>query len=282
MNVIAQYVRVIHMALALSVLGVLSAAAAPASVTRTNLVDRWLTNVVEVRMSANRFVDEYHTNWVRRVTTNVVDVYATNHVLVALTNRVVIDLPRTNFVTAYQTNVKTLHLTNWATVLIFKTNWVTQPITNVVQIDLARTAVPGTEDEITKAPGEHTATVAAPKNDRQIEGALTPTSSQNALAMEAKREGRVTGNGSVEVRLSVRWTNNANMPVQVQQWRIEREDGSILCFGQDQEFKRALPVGKYKVEVKAQRDNGPLLAGLGTLAVMPREVLLQQRAAGNN
>jgi hypothetical protein len=168
--------------------------------------------------------------------------------------------------------VKTLHLTNWATVLIFKTNWVTQPITNVVQIDLARTAVPGTEDE----------TVAAPKNDRQIEGALTPTSSQNALAMEAKREGRVTGNGSVEVRLSVRWTNNANMPVQVQQWRIEREDGSILCFGQDQEFKRALPVGKYKVEVKAQRDNGPLLAGLGTLAVMPREVLLQQRAAGNN
>src|ERR1017187_6163805 len=51
---------------------------AEATVTRTNWFDRWITNVVEVRMPANRFVNEYHTNWVTQLRTNVVDVYSTN------------------------------------------------------------------------------------------------------------------------------------------------------------------------------------------------------------
>jgi hypothetical protein len=271
MNAFKLSVRAIQVAV---MLAGLSAVGGPATVIKTNLVDRWITNVTEVRMTANRLVNEYHTNWVERVTTNVVDVYATNHLAFAVTNRMVIDLVRTNLVTAYQTNVKMLHLTNWATVLIFKTNWVTQPITNVVEIELAKNALPGTEQEIAKPLPEQNSTVPASENS-----SLSPAISPNALAMEAKREARLTANNQVEVRLSVKWTNNANLPVQVQQWRIEREDGSILCFGQDQEFTRTLPVGKYKVEVKAQRDDGPLLAALGTLAVMPREVVLRQKAS---
>jgi hypothetical protein len=98
--------------------------------------------------------------------------------------------------------------------------------------------------------------------------------------MEAKKGTTLASNNQVEVLLKVKWTNNPEAAVQVQQWKVEREDGSILCFGQEQEFKRALPVGKYKVQVRAQPDeNGQPFAARGLLAVSSREVTLQPKPA---
>ena len=48
-----------------------------APLVRTNLVDRWITNTTEVHIQVNRFVTEYHTNWIAVVHTNVVNLYST-------------------------------------------------------------------------------------------------------------------------------------------------------------------------------------------------------------
>lgn len=255
----------------------------PAAV-QTNWVDRWITNTAEVRMQVNRYVTEFHTNWVNRMETNFVDLFATNVVTKyhtnwiaqfrtnvvnvfatnvvprTVTNTVALTEVQTNFVRAYHTNLQTLNLTNWTTVLAFKTNWINKPLTNVVEIELPREAAPAS-------------TQTAPR----------PSTSNEALSLQASRHPKTTTNNQVEVQLTVSWTQAPGAPVQVQQWRIEREDGSILCFGQDTEFKRALPVGTYKVLVKAQRDaRSPLMAVLGTLTVTSREVVIEQRPARSN
>jgi hypothetical protein len=267
-----------------------------ANVTRTNWFDRWITNVIEVRMPANRFVNEYHTNWVTQLRTNVVDVYATNrvtrmltnHIMVdafqtnlvvayetnwqtkTLTNQVAVNVLRTNLVDQYRTNLSTLSLTNWETVLLFQTNWTTLPVTNVVRIDLpTRPAVP------VAAPNE----VAEPKEAGAETVSPAPaTAWTGPLAIEAVRTARPAANNLVEVQLKVRWTGNTAAPLQVQNWRVEREDGAILLFGQEQEFKRQLPVGKYKVEarLKGEGDNPPL-AARGTLSVTTHEAIIQQK-----
>ena len=41
------------------------------SVSRTNWTERWITNLIEVRMPENVFVDKFHTNWLRQYYTNV-------------------------------------------------------------------------------------------------------------------------------------------------------------------------------------------------------------------
>lgn len=266
------------------------------NITRTNWFDHWITNVIEVRMPANRFVNEYHTNWVTQLRTNVVDVYATNRVTRMLTNQIVVDAFRTNFVVAYQTNwhtemltnqvtvnvlrtnlvdqyrtnVSTLSLTNWEKVVLFQTNWITQPVTNVVRINLpTRPAVP----------------VAAPKEAVELKEVRAATASPapapawtGPLAIEAARTARPAANNLVEVQLKVRWTGDTAAPLQVQNWRVEREDGAILLFGQDQEFKRQLPVGKYKVEAKLKAEGvNPPLAARGTLSVTTLEATIQQK-----
>src|SRR5437762_9995645 len=68
--------------------------------TRTNWTDNTVTNIIEVRMSRNRFINEFRTNWLDNVTTNVVDTYRTNHLTRNLTNSFVIDAWRTNSVDA--------------------------------------------------------------------------------------------------------------------------------------------------------------------------------------
>jgi hypothetical protein len=257
----------------------------PTTSVRTNLVDRWVTNTAEIKLQVNRFVTEYHTNYVTRVETNYVnlfstnlltayvtnriqatktnyvDVFYTNTIALTVTNMLFRDSYHTNFVQSYQTNLKTLTLTNWTTIVALKTNWITQPLTNVVQIDLPSEA-PQASAPLAKAP--------APGNSE-------------LLAIQATRTARLNFNNQVEVHLTVSWAQTPSAPVQVQQWRIERQDGSILCFGQEPDFKRTLPQGTYKVVVKAQRDpKGPLLAALGTLTVSSREVLLEQRPARSN
>lgn len=319
---LVRLIRALTVSLALWGFGI-AAVGLEANVTRTNWSDRWITNVIEVQMPLNRFVNEYRTNWVTQLRTNMIEVYATNRVTRTLTNRVMVDafrtnlvvayqtnwsmirqtnpivveaawtnvvvayhtnwntwtltnrvavnVLRTNFVDRYQTNWGTLNLTNWETVVQFKTNWITQPVTRVVQLDLPN-------QPVATAPAARGAT-------EQKEAAGEPASPRIAaswtgpLTIEAARTARSPANDLVEVQLKVRWTSDTATPPQVQSWRVEREDGAILLFGQDQEFKRQLPVGKYKVEarLKAAGTDHPL-AARGTLSVTTREATIQQKA----
>src|SRR2546423_221304 len=61
------------------------------AVTHTNWVENTVTNLIEMRMSRNRFINEYRTNWVEHVTTNVSDVYRTNQLTRNFTNRFIVD-----------------------------------------------------------------------------------------------------------------------------------------------------------------------------------------------
>ena len=314
-------VRVIAVSLALGAFGQYLIGA-EVTITRTNRVERWITNVIDIRMPENRFVNEYRTNWVTQLRTNIVDVYATNRVMRTLTNPVVVEATWTNYATAYQTNWSmvrltnlfeveaswtnvvvahhtnwttrtltnrvgvnvlrtnfvdqhhtnwsTLNLTNWETVVLFKTNWITQPVTNVVQIDVpARpVAIAPAANEVV-APKEATVETASPVPSVTWVGPLT---------IEVARTTRPLVNNLMEVQLKARWNDNTTAPLQIQSWRVEREDGAVLLFGQERDFKRQLPVGRYKVEakVRAEGDNPPLYAR-GTLSVTTREAVIQQR-----
>jgi hypothetical protein len=187
---------------------------AEVDVVRTNLVPRWITNLIDIYLPDNKFVNVYHTNWVQRYQTNILDVFRTNTLVKVVTNRTFIDAFQTNWVTAYQTNWRTVNLTNWTPVVATRTDQNTSP------------AAP-TPD---------------PAPDRQTQAAV--------FRMTAFKTERPPRNGLVEVILKV-----ADDPVvQVDQWRVESVDGTTLCFGQDQEFKRELRVGKYRVEVKARSE----------------------------
>ena len=229
--------------------------------TQTNWLDYWITNTVRVQMQANRFVTEVHTNWTHHVETNILEVYATNYVTKVLTNSLLVDVVRTNFVRAYRTNLQILNLTNWSTVIVFKTNWISQPMTNVVEVEMVR---PSTSDGALKA--------AAGRNTSAPLPALEP------LELNASRGTPPLHDKQVQVVLSVKWATDPISPLQVQQWRVERPDGSIVCLGEDREFKRALPVGTYKIQVRVQRDrSGPLTVGGGTLMITPHDILFAQK-----
>jgi len=279
-------------------------AGAEIDVARTNWTERWITNVIEVRMPTNIFVDEFRTNLLRHSVTNVVDVYATNWVTKEITNtipvpatrtvhvttyktnwttlprtnEIAVEAVRTNFVNQWQTNWKTFTFTNWETVLVLKTNWILQPVTNIVQIDLLtnRPAVAETAAAPSKPNISREIVVVAPA----VAATATPT---EALQIEATQTGRRPGNGLIEVQLTVNWASEPEAPLHVQQWRVEREDGAILAFGQERQFKRELAVGKYKVEVRAQREvNGPSLLRRSRLTVSPTEAIILSQASGRN
>jgi hypothetical protein len=322
-----------------SILLLLCAAATPgsgaeANVFRTNLVERWITNVIEIRVPANRFANEYHTNWIDRWTTNLVNVYVTNRATllitnqvavtafatnwipsyktnwqtvnlinevtldgfrtnfvqryqtnwatlyrtnwksVSLTNELALDQFQTNFLTRYQTNWKTLALTNWEMVLLFKTNWITRPLSNVVEIEMTGARPPATPPA---APGSQS--TVATKPTAAVPVASTPAATwSDDLSLEASMLGQPQGNRPIHVRLLVAWRNESPDSLQLHQWRVEREDGAILCFGQEREFHRELPAGNYKVEVKARRGtDGPMLATRGVLEVRPTGPVIQQK-----
>lgn len=265
------------------------------TITRTNWTERWITNLIEVRMPVNRFVNEYRTNWVTQLQTNLVNVYLTNRVTRTLTNAVVVDavvtnfmvvyqtnriawtetnrvainLLQTNFVDHYQTNWSVLSLTNWETVVLLQTNRVARSVTNVVQVEMpSRPAIDSASPTEPAAPNEAPAETPSP----------AATDWAGPLAIEATRTTRPAANNLVEVQLKVRRTGSTSAPPQVQHWRVEREDAAILLFGQEQEFKRQLPPGKYKVEakLKAEGDNPPLSAR-GTLSVTASDAVIQQR-----
>jgi len=284
-------------------------------VMRTNLTQRSITNEIEIRMPMNVFVNEYHTNWIEQRRTNQVDVFTTNQVVVeavrtnfvkgyqtnwanltrtnnirvdafhtnfvaayetnwktlVLTNQVAVDLFETNFFTQYRTNAKTLFLTNWESVLIMKTNWVFQPVTNVVQIDLITNRFTA---------GEVPAARRSEANEKTASlEPVSPASLSNELIIEATATGRTFTN-HLEVQLRASWGSDSGATVKVQRWRVEREDGAFLSFGQEAVFKRLLQPGRYKIEVRGQKEaSGPLLAARGILVVTTRDATMQQHFA---
>ncbi len=256
----------------LTVATILCAAARPAtaleaSLTRTNYSERWITNVIEVTVPINRFFNEYRTNQVELLRTNILDVFKTNTVTRTLTKQITVDDFLTNYVTAYQTNWKTLNLTNWETVLVMKTNWVTQPMTNVVQIDL-----PASQP----APAEAAAHRPAAEPKRVVPETLPAATTTGPLTLEVTRSARPAAKNLVPVQLKVRWTVDEGNALLVQQWRIEQENGGILCFGPTTELLRELSAGTYKVEVKVKKDaTSQVLAARGTMIVTAREVVFK-------
>lgn len=263
-------------------------------VTHTNFSEKTLTNVIEISVPVNHFVNEYHTNRVQLFRTNVVDVYATNWVHRTVTNHFVVDAWRTNFVEAYRTNWvnrlatnvvavdawrtnvvdayttnrKTLNFTNWETVIVMKTNWVTHPVTNVVEIDLAAKGgnAPITANESSVRVSTQGATVA-----------------KDGLVLEAGRTSRTAADGRIEVQLRVKPGSETEAPFQVIKWRVESDNGTILSFGQDQEFKKELPVGRYKVEARVQHGAAtPVQVIRGTLDVTARNAVIEQPLLGKN
>jgi hypothetical protein len=298
------------------------ASGAETYVTHTNWIEKTITNVVEVRMPRNVFINEYQTNLVEQVHTNVVVIYSTNRITKELPQKVVVDVvhtnvivhystnyinkavPRTvavdlvftNFVDFYKTNVKifrltndiainlvqtnvvdqyrtnwqTLSFTNFETVLVMKTNWVTQPVTNVVRIDLPAPAAQAAPSRPTAAAklerGVSRPSAATPTDGPVLEGAKTSSRSENNL---------------VEVLLKVRWPADTADAPPVQQWKIEREDGAFMSFGQEQTFKKELPVGSYKIEARLQwESDAPVLMLRGTMVVTANEVVVHQKATG--
>jgi hypothetical protein len=268
-------------------------------VTRTNWVDKAITNIVEVLMPNNVFVNEYHTNWVeqlhtnvvvrelpRKVTvdfvhTNVTTHYSTNYINKSEERIVYVDLVSTNFVDVFRTNVKVLRLTNdiainlvktnfvdryftnFQTVLVMKTNWVTQPVTNVVQLDLPERSTPSSLVAAAKPERQPLKTPLGKLDGPLLEGAKTSTQPENSL---------------VEVLLRVRWPDTADARP-IQQWKVEREGGTFMCVGQEQTFKKELPVGSYKIEVTL-KSGTPAQVVRGTLIITANEVVVRQKPSG--
>ena len=272
---------------------------AEVNITKTNWVERWITNVIEVRMPANRFITEYYTNWVTQLRTNAIEVFVTNRVnrlltnkvvvsafltnfvearstnwrVMTLTNKVAVETTQTNLVQAYRTNLKILNLTNWETVLVMKTNWINQPVTNVAQIDLPvdRSVTAGT------TASKETVTINGAKPEISSQPPLKP---REAWVIEAARTSRPSAGNQAEVQLKAKWASQTADPLQVLRWRVESLDRAVLCFGEGQEFKRELPLGTYKVEVRirAAGDGAPLIARTA-LTVTAHEALIQPKPA---
>jgi hypothetical protein len=259
-------------------------------VFRTNWIPRFITNVVEVRMPTNYFAIEYRTNRFAELRTNVIDVYQTNRVTrtrtntiaveqtqtnlvttyqtnlntitltnwaaalvfktnlvtVPLTNSIVVEQTQTNFVTRYQTNVNTLTLTNWETALVIKTNWVTQSVTNLVEVKIQAAPVEAVKPADSSEPKASTA-IASPASG-----------TKTGWTVEAARTEKPPASNQVEVQLKLKSAGDAASALPLQEWRVERADGSVLLFGQGEEFKRELPLGTYKVLVTARSaDDSP-------------------------
>lgn len=223
-------------------------------------VPQVITNHIEVYVPTNTFISVYRTNVYQAYRTNVIEVFQTNRLTRTLTNTVVVALTHTNWVTRYQTNLQTLTLTNWEQVLVFKTNWVTQPVANVVQVD-----VPARQPE-SPLPASAVPTV-------------VPVAVAGGFTLEASRTGKAPVNDQVEVSLKLKAAGGPTPAISSQEWQVQRTDGSVLLFGQGPEFKRDLPLGSYKVEVKARTGANTPLRIRGAFE-LTRDEIIQQKPPG--
>jgi hypothetical protein len=287
-------------------------AGAETYVTRTNWVEKAITNVVEVRMPRNVFVNEFHTNWIEQIRTNVVVVYSTNNITKDVVRTSVVthyttnyinkseprtvpvDLVFTNFVDVFRTNVKILRLTNDIAVNLvqtnlvdrYRTNWQTLNFTNFETVLVMKTnwvTQPVTNVvriDVPAQPAPAPSQFVAPKTQRAVVKSAAAAPVDGPVLEGAKTSSR-SDNNLVEVLLRVRWpADTADAPA-VQQWKIEREDGAFMTVGKEQTFKKELPIGNYKIEAKLQWDaDAPVLILKGTLVVTANEVVVRQKPAG--
>src|SRR6266446_150873 len=98
--------------------------AAEVPLARTNWTERWITNLIEVRMPENVFVDKFHTNFLRQYFTNVVELYRTNWLAETVTNTIPVQATRTVRVTQYKTNWNVVNTTNEIPMVAVHTNFV--------------------------------------------------------------------------------------------------------------------------------------------------------------
>jgi len=237
--------------------------------TQTSWVPRVITNIIEVRIPTNIFINVYRTNQIEAVRSNVVNLYRTNWTERTETRVVPVDLARTNFVTRYQTNVQTLTLTNWETVLVMKTNRVTQQMPNVVEIDLpvSRTDAGRTAPD--------------PETSRPTTTAAGGAATSEGLVLDTSTTGKEAINDLIEVQFKLKSANGGVPKLATYEWRVERTDGSVLLFGQEAEFKRALPLGTYRIEVKTRATvKSPFVRVRGVVEVTDGEAIQQSASLG--
>jgi hypothetical protein len=245
---------------------------------KTNQVTRWQTNHPVVTLTRTNYVDVSRTNWltrkelrevvIERSRTNYLDAYHTNWTTRLQTNEVAVTLTRTNYVDQFRTNWQTIHLTNWQTVLAIRTNWIVQHVTNVAEINLP--LEPTSRLQNNPRAGSVTSKIeppAAPAPDDPI--------------IEGSRTTRSVARNLGEVELRIRWPKDIADPLPVRHWKIESENGAFLCFGQEQQFIRELPLGTYRVEANLYRevDNAALVV-YGRLTVNTQQASVQPRASG--
>jgi len=236
--------------------------------TQTSWIPRVITNFIEVRIPTNIFVNVYQTNQIEVVRSNIVNVYRTNWTDRTETRVVPVDLTRTNFVTRYQTNLNTLTFTNWETVLVMKTNRVTQRVPNVVQIDLP-------------ADNVSTSATSDAKNITPAATVATGATTADGLALDTATTGKASANDMIEVQFKLKSVDGATPKLASYEWRVERTDGSVLLFGQEAEFKRELPLGTYRIEVKTRvTDNSPYVRVRGVVEVTNGAAIQQTASLG--
>ena len=78
----------------------------------------------------------------------------------------------------------------------------------------------------------------------------------DGLVVDVVRLSTTAADNRHELQFSVRLAADAAATLQVEQWRVERDDAAVLFFAQTREFKRALPPGRYQIEVRARREAG--------------------------
>jgi hypothetical protein len=103
--------------------------------------------------------------------------------------------------------------------------------------------------------------------------------STGGLILEATRTAKPSANGQAEISLKLKLAGNEAPTFLSQEWQVERTDRSVLLFGRGPEFKRELPLGTYKVEVKTRStEDSPVVRVGGNFEVMRDEVIQQKPA----
>ncbi len=247
--------------------------------TITNTLTRYLTNVIEVSIPNNVFVDVFRTNRVRRDVTNLIDLYQTNIVLQYRTNVLTADRYVTNLVTTWHTNVKTLTLTNWENLVLLRTNWVRQPVTNFVEFTRTNFVmltvtnwipVTVTRTNFVSPPSTRPAEIAQPVTAAAPVPILATTTTPapkaeplptapaadlgRGLELDLTHVGAPTRPGQFPIRLVLLSASGAILPVS--EWRVEKTGGGGLMVGAKPEFSTDLPAGIYRIAARVRSDDG--------------------------
>jgi hypothetical protein len=120
-------------------------------------------------------------------------------------------------------------------------------------------------------PAERPEPVNAPVPRNEI-----PATSTNVegLTLDTATTGKAVVNDLIEVRFRLKSADGTTPVLTTYEWRVERADGSVLLFGQDSEFRRELPFGTYRVEVKARAaQTSPFVRVRGVVEVTAEDAL---------